>query len=56
MYNLELAADAIKAAYPDSVHDEPLRFTDFVRNTRRCKLYDFDRHEWLTYEEVRAAS
>ncbi|MBV9042025.1 MAG: fatty acid desaturase [Acidimicrobiia bacterium] len=56
MYNLELAADAIKTAYPDTVHDEPLRFTDFVRNTRECKLYDFDRHQWLTYEEARAAS
>src|SRR5690606_3920090 len=30
MYNLELAADAIKVAYPDTVHDEPLRFRDFV--------------------------
>jgi acyl-lipid omega-6 desaturase (Delta-12 desaturase) len=56
MYNLELAADAIKAAYPESVHDEPLRFTDFVRNTRQCKLYDFDRHQWMTYEEARATS
>ena len=34
MYNLELAADAIKAAYPDTVHDEPLRFRDYIRNTR----------------------
>jgi len=56
MYNLELAAGAIKAAYPDVVHDEPLRFTDFVRNTRQCKLYDFDRGAWLTYEDALAAS
>ena len=42
MYNLELAADAIKAEFPDTVHDEPLRFRDFVANTRQCKLYDFD--------------
>jgi omega-6 fatty acid desaturase (delta-12 desaturase) len=51
MYNLELAADAIKAAYPETVHDEPMRFRDFVRNTKQCKLYDFDAHEWLTYEQ-----
>jgi omega-6 fatty acid desaturase (delta-12 desaturase) len=51
MYNLELAADAIKAAYPDTVHDEPLRFRDYIHNTRVCKLYDFDAHEWLTYDQ-----
>jgi omega-6 fatty acid desaturase (delta-12 desaturase) len=51
MYHLELAADAIRDAYPDVVHDEPLRFRDFVRNTRQCKLYDFDTGEWLTYEQ-----
>jgi omega-6 fatty acid desaturase (delta-12 desaturase) len=51
MYNLDLAAAAIKEAYPDIVHDEPLRFRDFVANTKQCKLYDFDAHEWLTYAE-----
>jgi omega-6 fatty acid desaturase (delta-12 desaturase) len=56
MYNLELAADAIKSAYPETVHDKPLRFRDFVANTRRCKLYDFDRGEWLTYEMALSAS
>jgi omega-6 fatty acid desaturase (delta-12 desaturase) len=54
MYHLELAADAIKAAFPDTVHDAPLRFRDFVRNTRQCKLYDFDAGEWMTYEQARA--
>lgn len=52
MYNLELAADAIKVAYPDTVHDEPLRFRDFVANTKQCKLYDFDEHAWLTYAQA----
>jgi len=51
MYNLELAADAIKAAYPDTVHDAPLRFRDYIANTQACKLYDFDTHEWLTYDQ-----
>jgi omega-6 fatty acid desaturase (delta-12 desaturase) len=54
MYNLELAADAIKAEYPDVVHDEPLRFGDFVANTKQCKVYDFDGHEWLTYAQAAA--
>lgn len=52
MYRLELAADAIKAAYPDVVHDEPLRFGDYIRNTRRCKLYDYDNGIWMTYSQA----
>lgn len=51
MYHLEEAADAIRAAYPDVVHDDKLRFRDFVANTRQCKLYDFDHGRWMTYEE-----
>jgi omega-6 fatty acid desaturase (delta-12 desaturase) len=54
MYNLELAADAIRDAYPDIVHDEPLRFRTFIANTRQCKLYDFDTQEWLTYPQASA--
>ena len=54
MYNLELAADAIKAAYPETVRDEPLRFRDFVDNTRQCKLYDYDTGTWMTYREAAA--
>jgi len=52
MYNLELATDAIEEAFPGTVHDAPLRFRDFVANTRRCQLYDFDNGRWLTYAEA----
>lgn len=52
MYNLELATDAIEQAFPGTIHDEPLRFMDFVRNTRRCRLYDFDEGRWYTYREA----
>ena len=52
MYNLELATDAIKEAFPGVVHDEPLRFRDFMANTRQCKLYDFDEGHWITYAEA----
>lgn len=55
MYNLEIAAEAIAKAFPET-HDEPLRFRDFVRNTRQCKLYDFDQGRWYTYAEARAAA
>ena len=56
MYNLELATEAIKEAFPDVVHDEPLRFRDFIANTRRCKLYDFEEGRWMTYREAAGAS
>jgi omega-6 fatty acid desaturase (delta-12 desaturase) len=54
MYNLEMAAEAIAKAFPETMHDEPLRFRDFVRNTRQCKLYDFDNGRWFTYREASA--
>ncbi len=54
MYNLEMAATAIEAGYPDVVHDAPLRFRDFRRNTTHCKLYNFDEGKWLTYREALA--
>ena len=50
-YGLEPAAAAIKAEFPDVVHDEKLRFRDFARNTRACKLYDFTDGRWMTYDE-----
>ncbi|MEY2569107.1 MAG: hypothetical protein QOE35_3636 [Actinomycetota bacterium] len=56
MYNLELAAAAIEEAFPGTVHDEPLRFRDFITNTRQCKLYDFEQGRWFTYREARAAA
>jgi len=52
MYHLDKAADAIERAFPGTVVDRPLRFRDFVANSRRCKLYDFDAGRWLTYREA----
>ena len=54
-YGLEAAAEAIKAEFPDAVHDEKLRFRDFVANSRQCKLYDFEAGRWLTYDEAMSA-
>ncbi len=53
MYNLEEAAAAIEAAYPDVVHDEPMRFKDFRANAKICKLYDFEAGTWISYAEGR---
>lgn len=54
MYNLEMATDAIEEAFPGVIHDEPLRYRDFMANTRHCKLYDFDAGHWLSYDEALA--
>ncbi len=54
MYNLEKATDAIEQAFPGLIHDEPLRFRDFMANTRKCRLYDFDEQVWFTYREAAA--
>ncbi|MGZ4704214.1 MAG: fatty acid desaturase [Acidimicrobiales bacterium] len=54
-YGLEPAAEAIKAEFPDVVHDEKLRFRDFVANSRQCKLYDFVGGRWMTYDEAMSA-
>ena len=56
MYHLELAADAIKAAYPDTVIDQPLRFRDFIENTKVCKLYDFEAGRWVSYDGALAGA
>ncbi len=54
-YGLEPAAAAIKAEFPDTIHDEKLRFRDFMANSRQCKLYDFERGRWYTYDEAMTA-
>jgi len=56
MYNLEKAAASIEEAFPGTVVDRPLRFRDFIANSRRCKLYDFDAGRWLTYREASGLS
>jgi omega-6 fatty acid desaturase (delta-12 desaturase) len=50
-YHLPRAAEGIKRAFPTSIVERRLRIRDHFRNTKQCKLYDFDEHRWLTYEE-----
>lgn len=54
MYHLEQATEAMEDAFPGVIHDERLRFRDFMANTRTCKLYDFDEGRWLSYAEALA--
>ena len=48
-YHLPAAAQAIKEHYPEAAHDQPFKFWDYARTTRRCKLYDFESNTWLDY-------
>lgn len=51
MYNLPRAARALIDEFPDDVVERDLRFAEYLRNTRACKLYDMEQGEWLTYAE-----
>jgi omega-6 fatty acid desaturase (delta-12 desaturase) len=49
-YHLPRAAAALQAAFGDAIAERPYRLRDYVRTTRRCKLYDFARGEWRGYD------
>ena len=55
-YNLPAAAAAIKQNYQSLVHDQPLKLRDYLRATKRCKLYDFENEAWFNYRGEPAAS
>ena len=52
-HQLPAAAEAIAAAYPDTVRSGRLSFGDYLRATRACKLYDFEASTWHTYDAAR---
>lgn len=51
--HLEQAAAQITARYPGIVHTTGLSIGSYLRTTRACKLYDFERGCWLTYGAAR---
>jgi omega-6 fatty acid desaturase (delta-12 desaturase) len=54
-YRLVRATAAIKQAFPGIVLERRLRLRDYLRTTRRCKLFDFDTGIWHTYRSARAS-
>ena len=54
-YHLPAAAEAIEAAFPGTIVDKRFRVSDYLRGTRRCKLYDFAAGTWLTYRQAGVA-
>jgi omega-6 fatty acid desaturase (delta-12 desaturase) len=51
-YHLREASDAIIETFPGVVEERKLSLRDYLRNTKQCKLYDFDEARWLTYGEA----
>jgi len=49
-YNLPAATDALHEAHGDLVERRPYRLRDYLAATRRCKLYDFERQQWVDYQ------
>jgi omega-6 fatty acid desaturase (delta-12 desaturase) len=52
-YRLPEAADAILRNFPDVVQEKRMSLRAYLRATRQCKLYDFERGVWLRYGEQR---
>jgi omega-6 fatty acid desaturase (delta-12 desaturase) len=51
-YELPRAAKAIRDAFPDAVRERRFSMREYLRTTRRCKLYDFERGTWLTFSKA----
>lgn len=54
-HQLPTAANAIEAAYPDTVRRIRLSLREFLRSTKNCKLYDFEAGTWLPYSAAKGA-
>ena len=50
LYHLPAAQAALEAAYPEDVPVERLTPLYVLRLLRTCRLYDYDRRQWLDYD------
>ncbi len=53
-HQLPTAAAAISEAYPDTVRSCRFSFSDYLKATKACKLYDFEAAEWQPYSAARS--
>ncbi len=51
-HQLPAAADAIRAAFPDTVRIGRLSLRSYVAAAKACKLYDFEAGRWSTYRDA----
>jgi omega-6 fatty acid desaturase (delta-12 desaturase) len=49
-HQLQAAAEAIQAAYPDTVRAGRLSLRSYLHTAKSCKLYDFEAGCWLSYD------
>lgn len=50
LYNLPRVQDILEAAYPTDISVERLTPGYLLRILRTCRLYDYDRRQWLDYD------
>ncbi len=53
-YQLPAAVDALREHLGDDLHERKYRYSEYLRATRECKLFDFERGRWYTYGEAMA--
>jgi omega-6 fatty acid desaturase (delta-12 desaturase) len=53
-YNLPRAVDALRERYAEVLRERRYRLRDYLRATRTCKLFDFERGVWCGYDRARA--
>lgn len=57
LYRLTEAQDAVEEAFgPENVITERFSFASMSATLRKCQLYDFDDHCWLTFDGARTTS
>lgn len=54
-YHLPTAAEAIACEHPHVERPEVFRFRSYLEATRSCKLYDFERRTWLSYDAAESS-
>ncbi|MCE9500904.1 MAG: fatty acid desaturase [Leptospira sp.] len=53
-YHLPRALDEIKLVYGNYVIERKSTFSDYLKATTTCKLFDIQKGKWLTYAQARA--
>jgi len=53
-YHLDDAADAIMAEFPEVVRSQDFSMSEYFRCAKQCKVYDFEKQEWLRYDQIAA--
>ncbi len=50
LYNLPGAQQRLESAYPEQIKIVPWTFAGYFNTLRTCRVYDYDKHQWLDYD------